>query len=346
MSEGRAWDVGFVRREEQAVLAMKLSRRRLLKAGIVTAPIFASNPPGLFAQPTNSDIELVSLENGRRLGIQRYGDRDGVPVLYMHGTPGSRTEASLMDEACRHAQVDLWAIDRPGMGLSPFESGRSVRSWSNDIRQVLAYIQQEYGISRVGVLGYSGGTPYALAAAEAFPNTIIATAILAPRAPGAPGVARGVVDKSLRQAQRHPRLARLVLDRYRQRLIRRPQSLHSSPISALAQVDQQFAARHSRWLEQVYLEATRCGTAGVMQDLLLLPWPWCVEISETTTPVSLWLGACDLAAPRSTVEFLASRIPQCEANILPAEGHLSVLEVGGALALEWLGDQMKMGFTS
>ncbi|PQO45475.1 alpha/beta fold hydrolase [Blastopirellula marina] len=322
---------------------IQVSRRRMLASGFVFASGMASDPIHLFGQSARSGPVTLSLQDGRCLAIQRYGVGDGVPVLYMHATPGARLEGALLDEACRRSHVDLWAIDRPGIGLSTYQAGRSLRNWRDDMRQVIALVQRKRGSLPMGVLGYSGGTSYALATAESFPQEVAAVAILAPRTPGAPGVATGIVDRSLQQVQRHPRMAAWVLRRYRRKVQYNRHAASVLPVAGFAGVDQQFAAQHSGTLRDVLLEATRCGVAGVVRDMQLIPWPWCVSLSQIESPVSLWLGACDALAPRSTVEFLASRIPDCVANVLPAVGHLSVLGPSSDLALQWLSHQVTKG---
>jgi pimeloyl-ACP methyl ester carboxylesterase len=60
------------------------------------------------------------LRDGRRLGYAEYGDPQGLPVFFFHGTPGSRFECGHADIAddFRRAGARLIAPDRPGIGLS------------------------------------------------------------------------------------------------------------------------------------------------------------------------------------------------------------------------------------
>ena len=71
----------------------------------------------------------VRLADGTDVGYAEVGDPGGRPVLHLHGTPGSRLEVHI--PAARRAAEDLGvrliALDRPGVGLSPFSS-RSTRS--------------------------------------------------------------------------------------------------------------------------------------------------------------------------------------------------------------------------
>jgi pimeloyl-ACP methyl ester carboxylesterase len=66
----------------------------------------------------------MKLPDGRILGFAEYGTPDGRPLLYFHGHPGARFEARFLAEAAFRANVRLFGIDRPGMGLSTYEPGK------------------------------------------------------------------------------------------------------------------------------------------------------------------------------------------------------------------------------
>ena len=59
------------------------------------------------------------------VGHAEVGDRDGHPVLHLHGTPGSRLEVCIpaARRAAEELGVRLIGLGRPGMGLSTFRRG-------------------------------------------------------------------------------------------------------------------------------------------------------------------------------------------------------------------------------
>ena len=104
-----------------------------------------------------------SLPDGRTLAYAACGAPDGVPVVAHHGTPGSRLFAALFDEAAAAADVRLFVPDRPGAGRSsPPPSDWTWRDWGAD----LTALREAASIDRAAVLGFSGGGPFAVAAAE------------------------------------------------------------------------------------------------------------------------------------------------------------------------------------
>ena len=71
--------------------------------------------------------QLVELRDGRSLGYTEYGRRGGRPVFYFHGFPGSRIGWPAFDpsDSASRVKARIIAVDRPGMGLSSFKSGRN-----------------------------------------------------------------------------------------------------------------------------------------------------------------------------------------------------------------------------
>src|SRR4051812_34137799 len=98
----------------------------------------------------------VTLRDGRRLGYAEYGEPDGRPVFYFHGTPGSRIDGRGADAEVRALGLRVIAVERPGYGLSTFVPRRTIASWPADVTE----LADALGIERFGVYGYSYGGPY------------------------------------------------------------------------------------------------------------------------------------------------------------------------------------------
>src|SRR5947209_19434697 len=100
-----------------------------------------------------------TLSDGRVLGYNEYGPIDGKPLFYFHGTPSSRIEWQMFGGEQLATQLNLRVIsmDRPGMGLSDFQTSRRLLDWPTDV----AKLADELGIDHFSVLAFSGGGPYA-----------------------------------------------------------------------------------------------------------------------------------------------------------------------------------------
>src|SRR5690349_18295191 len=116
---------------------------------------------------------IYTLKDDRKLSYAVYGPDDGWPVLYFHGTPSSRKEILLLksfgvdfDFLLHQCRLKLIAPDRGA--LTTFDPKRSFASFAGDVMELL----QHFRIKQCAVLCWSGGGPYALAAAFHFPHTI------------------------------------------------------------------------------------------------------------------------------------------------------------------------------
>ncbi|WP_230775516.1 alpha/beta fold hydrolase [Roseiconus lacunae] len=308
-----------------------LITRRGLIALAAAAPMFGSDD-ALGQNPSDATCHLA---DGRKLGYRIYGSLKDFPVLYFHGTPGSRLEAALLAPFCNANGVCLIAVDRPGMGMSTFSQRHSHVSWPSDVARLMDLLTQSTSFDRFGVLAMSGGTSFALACTAVLSKRITATAIISPRTPAAPGVPKGVLDNALQQAAAYPRLAEGVLRRQIRRSRRHP-NVMPSQFKKFAAVDRNYIQRNGTVLRQVIAEASRHGTQGIVHDMSLMRWPWQICLPRIDVPVGLWIGNCDYSAPPETLRFLHRNIPRSQATTVLGEGHFSIIDKAVASAAIWL----------
>ncbi|HEY6427411.1 MAG TPA: alpha/beta fold hydrolase, partial [Acidimicrobiales bacterium] len=70
----------------------------------------------------------IELAEGRTLAYADCGPKDGRPVLWCHGAPGSRLEPQPFADQAAAAGFRIIGIDRPGYGGSTPDPGRSIAS--------------------------------------------------------------------------------------------------------------------------------------------------------------------------------------------------------------------------
>lgn len=116
--------------------------------------------------PTTDDT--LTLPDGRSLGYAEYGPPDGDPLVFCHGTPGSRysrhPDASLLE---KHDIREV-VLERPGYGRSAYQPGRELLDWPQDVREAA----DQLGFGQFAVAGFSGGGPHALACAARLPEQV------------------------------------------------------------------------------------------------------------------------------------------------------------------------------
>jgi len=310
------------------------SRRQFLTT------IASACPWHAFAQPALADYTrdaVLSLGDGRKLGYRIFGNPGDNVVLYFHGSPGSRFEAEFVWRVVAQKNICLISVDRPGMGLSTFSTRCSVISWPGDILALLSHLKATgFSVETVKVLATSGGTSFSLACAQQLAPTVASVAVISPRTPLAPGVPLSELDRKLLQANKAPRLARLLLRRQIDLLKRGSDRAGKSQFRVFAPVDQKFAEEHESLFRKIILEAARCGVKGILYEFAEIMWPWNVCLKQIQVPISFWHGDCDYSAPRQTLGFLQQNLPTAEAFSLNGEGHFTSLPAAAPSAIDWL----------
>src|SRR5213080_4847128 len=117
---------------------------------------------------------FVQLESGAVVAFEEYGDPNGVPVIFCHGWPSSRTMARLTDEPARDLGIRVISPDRPGISGSSLQPDRKLTDWPRLVERIADHL----AICDFRMLAISGGAPYAYATAAAMPERVRAIAIV------------------------------------------------------------------------------------------------------------------------------------------------------------------------
>lgn len=104
------------------------------------------------------ETKYIQLHNSRKIAYCEYGDPGGQAVFYFHDTPGSRHEPLHADQAAQEHGYRLIAPDRPGIGRSDYQEGRTLLGWADDVSQIADQLR----LNTFGVIGASGGGPHVL----------------------------------------------------------------------------------------------------------------------------------------------------------------------------------------
>jgi len=189
------------------------------------------------------DRLFAHLADGRTLSYAEYGDSSAEPVFYFHGWPGARYEGEMF----MYPKIRLIAVERPGMGYSDFKAGRTLLDWADDVGELADIL----GINRFGVLGFSGGSPYAIACAYRMPERLIATIVVNGLDPlTIPNAMDGLSLQHrfvFHLARRAPYLLSILLRlnmASMRKLVLRPRAGGSPPI-AMPECDRRLIAQHS-----------------------------------------------------------------------------------------------------
>jgi len=288
----------------------------------------AAYDDGMRTQPLRDGA--VTLADGRTLAYAEYGDLDGAPLVYFHGWPGSRLEATVLHDEAAARRVRVIAVDRPGYGRSTYKPRRRILDWPDDVRQLAAHL----GLRRFAVWGTSGGGPYALACALKLGAQVEVTGDCS----GAPPFAR---DPSrwrrimTRVAHRFGFLVRGYYAVVAWRLRRNPRRT-----LALTARSFMFSKRDREiWKNLEFrqgfgenlLEAFRQGTRALHHDYLLYSSDWGFDVRDVTAKVRLWHGEADRIVQVRGARLVAAALPDCDATFYPGEGHFIIVERAGEM---------------
>lgn len=271
--------------------------------------------------PAAAAERSLVLPDGRRLGYADHGAPGGQPVLFFHGSPGSRYEldAEMLAMAGKRG-LRLIAPERPGYGLSDPQPGRSLQDWATDV----AALADALGIEACSIIGFSMGSIYALACAKNMPKRVDRLALVGGFAPlDAPGVTQGMapeVSGLLTLAQTDPDGLRNAL----LPLAQSPAALLTAMAEFMAACDKRILHQHALAYTADLSEALRQGVDGIGTDFVLAAHPWGFSLADIKAQVHLWHGDQDCNAPPAMATYLASALPNRSLFMLPGEGHMAL----------------------
>ncbi|MGD9501478.1 MAG: alpha/beta fold hydrolase [Methyloceanibacter sp.] len=267
--------------------------------------------------------QILRLADGRRIGFAEYGDPQGLPVLAIHGTPGSRFMFALTDRAARERRLRVVAPERPGYGLSDFQLQGSLAEAASDLEQCANAL----GLRRFALIGVSGGGPYAVAAAAAMPRRIALLALVNPVGPIAE------YERRIRMSRTH----RLIFTR-----LARSETVctaffwslrslvHFAPGLCYRALQQRVPASDRAVLVRdevranlraALQEGLRPGIDGARQDLRLYCASWRLPLRDIDVPAVLWQGSDDAIVPPGAAYELAETLPNCRLDVVQGGGH-------------------------
>jgi pimeloyl-ACP methyl ester carboxylesterase len=269
----------------------------------------------------------VSLRDGRTLGFVEYGDPTGTPVIFCHGTPGSRRYSHPDASIPLAVGARVIAVDRPGYGLSTFEPRRRLLDWPDDVAQ----LADNLGIGRFSVVGISGGGPHALACALKLGDRLTRVGLVASAAPlDIPGATAGMSRDNRRNlaiTRAIPYAVLRVLYGWQVAAeMRDPAKWLDAQSGQLADADR-IVRTDPAWrkmeLDNVR-EAYQQGARAHAWEGRVLTQPWGFAVADVASQVHLWQGEADTLVPQTLGRFLAATLPNCVPAFLSGEGHLSL----------------------
>jgi pimeloyl-ACP methyl ester carboxylesterase len=270
----------------------------------------------------------ITTPDGRTLDVLASESGD-LPLVVHGGTPSAAVPYQPLLDAAAARGLRLVTYSRPGYGPSTPQPGRTVATAVGDVETILDALDAD----RFLTVGWSGGGPHALACAALLPQRCLGAAVIAGVAPWD---AEGLDFLAGQGAENIEEWAAATqgFDALSAWLESASAGLGQVTSEQLGEALGDLAPQVDRdamrggladWLAAMFRKAVSSGIAGWRDDDLAFLANWGFDVSQVGRPVLLWQGSEDRMVPLAHGRWLADRIPGVTAEILPGEGHISLL---------------------
>jgi pimeloyl-ACP methyl ester carboxylesterase len=264
------------------------------------------------------------LRDRRELAWREDGDPDGVAVLRLQGTPGSRMSGLAQEPVWRELGLRMIRADRPGYGGSSRLPGRGFAEVTDDLVELLDHL----GLDRVPVIGGSGGGPNVLALCALHPQRVTAATVVVGATPLEESDLEGMIDinvEAWRRAQAGDWDAvHALCTEQRDRVLSDPLAGFRE-IMGKAPAEDQEIMNDPRWQQGLVTdvrEALRQGAEGWADESFLMGRPWDFRVEDVAVPLVWWHARDDANCPLAAVERLVAHMPTVDLRLWDYAGHL------------------------
>jgi len=279
------------------------------------------------------DVHLHETRTGTRLAFHEYGDPNGPPIIFYHGT-GSHVQGMLLHKPGLKHGFRIIAPDRPGVAQSDFRPGWTILEYAQDIADLADHL----GISSFGAIGISGGGPTLMASAFAIPhrlNCVVALACAMPVYNDQNIVKQlGTMDRFYAKLG-----SRLPLGLFKipfsvlgmmQKLLKSPKSFVKMFTSSLCEADKAIFERpdFQYLFMRDFQEFFRHGSKGPAYDAQTVYKEWGFNLADIDIHIEIFQGTADLFIPMTFSELLEKTVKNVRLNLVKGQGHFYHLAYG------------------
>jgi pimeloyl-ACP methyl ester carboxylesterase len=230
--------------------------------------------------------------------------------------------------ALKDLSICVYALDRPGTGLSTYQKDRRLLDWADDVRPFVDGL----GIDKFAVIGISSGGPYTLACAHQMPDRITHVSLVSALAPLHQGDLFNTIDPKMKRlfnfARWMPRLLNGLMGIVFLFLKDRFDLAFEKLVADLPESDKKLLSRPeiAEMFKNDVAQAFRQGSKGVVSDMRILSESWGFSLDGIKLPVQIWHGTADTIVPISLAYFMVENLPHAETHFIEGAGHFMALQ--------------------
>ncbi len=271
---------------------------------------------------------LVRLPNGRDLDVIVGGADATDALLLINGSPTGVVAFGPEVAGAAARGLRFVTFGRPGYADSTRVPGRSVADIAPDVRALAGQL----GVTRLFIVGWSGGGPHALACGALLPDLVAAVATIGGVAPfDADGLdwLDGMAPENHEEfgcAVAGSERLTSYLERFAANLAEVTGDEVADALGELippvdrAALTGEFAA----FVAASFRDSVRTGIWGWFDDDLAFVRDWGFDLHAIRVPVTIWQGTEDAMVPFAHGRWLVDHVPGAIPRLLEGEGHLSI----------------------
>ncbi|MCQ4117830.1 alpha/beta fold hydrolase [Rhodococcus tibetensis] len=258
------------------------------------------------------------------------GDPGGPLVLHNHGGPSSRLEAELFDRSAKAIGLRFVCADRPGIGGSDPQPGRTFEGWAND----LLLLADSFGAQRFAVTGWSEGGPWALAAAAYLDPARLADVVCIAGGnygtfgPNWAAKYLSSVDALGGRLALHFHPGFTLMYELLGMSAKHFEDRYAKAIKQTVSTADREVLADKEVLEAFLRAARECfhhGADGLVVDATMLYKAWPFDMTTVKRPIHFWQGSADTLVPEIINKTVADKTPGAIWHPISGGGHFIAL---------------------
>jgi pimeloyl-ACP methyl ester carboxylesterase/DNA-binding CsgD family transcriptional regulator len=267
--------------------------------------------------------ESMVLPDGRTLAWSDSGHPQGHPVVLCHAFLHGQHDRHPDDALLYRLGIRLLIPERPGCGHSDPHEGATIEDWPLDIEQLLVHLD----VGRFSVIGWSMGTPYALALVHHFGARVVALHLASPIIPIISTVdlrhyssqSRLFLMVGLYTPRLLPLVATAVVKNIQRDVFSFQDHFYAKAPAAEKAIFESALYRQQR--AQVLLQAASGGATRIAEQALLAFFQWKPQVLSAAVPCKIWHGQADPEVHRDAARSLAQALGDVPMHVIAGAGH-------------------------